>query len=243
MIYLEAKVKIHQGPELLHSQTVHVSDRSPHSDRDTSFIRLPSHEAHPVVLEATLACSGVSGKGHSVAPFSSSSPRLVVDREQCNSGPAVAPLATRSANGYRCLKRKLGCSLRGLHGKRHLVRSRKSPPQKFFGVKSSVSGPQEFRASLQGPDCSDSKTHPRSLECDSGQTVQTQSGDPDRVVPFSAGVQSLVFEVDLFATRFNHKLPKFVSPVPDPTAWAVDAPSLPWENLDAGFLQSLCSTK
>ena len=39
--------------------------------------------------------------------------------------------------------------------------------------------------------------------------------------------------VDLFATRFNHKLPKFVSPVPDATAWAVDALSLPWESLDA----------
>ena len=38
-------------------------------------------------------------------------------------------------------------------------------------------------------------------------------------------------QVDLFATRFNHKLPRFVSPVP--TAWAVDALSLPWENLDA----------
>ena len=37
--------------------------------------------------------------------------------------------------------------------------------------------------------------------------------------------------VDLFATRFNHKLPKFVSP--DPTAWGVDGLSLPWENLDA----------
>ena len=39
-------------------------------------------------------------------------------------------------------------------------------------------------------------------------------------------------QVDLFATRFNHKLPQFVSPVPDPTAWAVDALSLPWGNLD-----------
>ena len=39
--------------------------------------------------------------------------------------------------------------------------------------------------------------------------------------------------VDLFATWFNHKLPKFVSLVPDPTAFAVDALSLLWENLDA----------
>ena len=39
-------------------------------------------------------------------------------------------------------------------------------------------------------------------------------------------------QIDLFATRYNHKLPRFVSPVPDPQAWAVDALSLPWEDLD-----------
>ena len=39
-------------------------------------------------------------------------------------------------------------------------------------------------------------------------------------------------QVDLFATRFNNKLPQFVSPVPDPQAWAVDALSLSWEKLD-----------
>ena len=33
-------------------------------------------------------------------------------------------------------------------------------------------------------------------------------------------------QIDLFATRFNHRLPKFVSPVPDPAAWAVDVLSL-----------------
>ena len=38
--------------------------------------------------------------------------------------------------------------------------------------------------------------------------------------------------VDLFATRFNHKLTQFVSPFPDPQAWAVDALSLLWEDLD-----------
>ena len=39
-------------------------------------------------------------------------------------------------------------------------------------------------------------------------------------------------QVDLFATRFNNKLPLFVSPVPDSLATAVDALSLPWEDLD-----------
>ena len=40
-------------------------------------------------------------------------------------------------------------------------------------------------------------------------------------------------QVDLFATRFNHKLPRFVSPVPEPTAWAVEALSLWWDQLEA----------
>ena len=40
-------------------------------------------------------------------------------------------------------------------------------------------------------------------------------------------------QIDLFATRFNNKLPLFVSPVPDPRATAVDALSLSWEDLDA----------
>ena len=40
-------------------------------------------------------------------------------------------------------------------------------------------------------------------------------------------------QIDLFATRFNNKLPLFVSPVPDPMATAIDALSLPWGDLDA----------
>ena len=35
-------------------------------------------------------------------------------------------------------------------------------------------------------------------------------------------------QIDLFATRFNNKLPLFVSPVPHSLATAVDAVSLPW---------------
>lgn len=34
--------------------------------------------------------------------------------------------------------------------------------------------------------------------------------------------------IDLFATRFNHKLPKYISPFPDPLAHGVDAMSLEW---------------
>jgi hypothetical protein len=38
-------------------------------------------------------------------------------------------------------------------------------------------------------------------------------------------------QVDLFATRLNNQLPKFVSPCPDPLAWKVDAFALEWLDL------------
>ena len=37
--------------------------------------------------------------------------------------------------------------------------------------------------------------------------------------------------INLFPTRFSHRLPLYVSPVPDMAAWAVDALSIPWSNL------------
>nr|KAG5701148.1 hypothetical protein BaRGS_002624 [Batillaria attramentaria] len=37
--------------------------------------------------------------------------------------------------------------------------------------------------------------------------------------------------IDLFATRWNCKLPTFISPVPDPPAWACDALATSWENM------------
>lgn len=39
--------------------------------------------------------------------------------------------------------------------------------------------------------------------------------------------------VDLFATRWNHRLPLYVSPVLDPAAFAVDAMSMDWESIFA----------
>ena len=59
-----------------------------------------------------------------------------------------------------------------------------------------------------------------------GQTIQTEE------VFQAICSRSHQPQVNLFATRFNNKLPQFVSPVPDPQAWAVDALSLSWEDLD-----------
>jgi hypothetical protein len=48
--------------------------------------------------------------------------------------------------------------------------------------------------------------------------------------------------IDLFATSLNFKVTTFVSPVPDPRAYAVDAMSLSWEGMFAyAFPHSDCS--
>ena len=39
--------------------------------------------------------------------------------------------------------------------------------------------------------------------------------------------------VDLFATRLNHKVPLYVSPVPDENAWDIDALNINWSGLTA----------
>ena len=80
---------------------------------------------------------------------------------------------------------------------------------------------------------------PGRFKCDSRQAIQAGSDHPNRVVPPSGSFFQQICnqwhlpQIDLFATRFNHKLPQFVSPVPDSLAVAVDALTLPWEDLDA----------
>ena len=79
-------------------------------------------------------------------------------------------------------------------------------------------------------------THSSPAECGSRQAIQTR---PDQT---EWSLLPEVFQaickrwhqpqIDLFATRFNKKLAKFVSPVPDPLAWAIDVLSLSWEDLD-----------
>ena len=79
----------------------------------------------------------------------------------------------------------------------------------------------------QGP------THSKPAECGSrlfrlGQIIQT-------VWSLLSEAFQLIWkmwhqpQINLFRTRFNKK---FVSPVPDSIAWAVDTLSLPWEELD-----------
>ena len=78
-----------------------------------------------------------------------------------------------------------------------------------------------------------SPTHSRPAECGSRQAIQARPDHSNRVVSPSRGLslnlqQVAPAQIDLFAMRFNNKLPLFVSPVPDPLATAVDTLSMPW---------------
>ena len=179
--------------------------------------------------------------------------------------PTLAPPSTRSSAVYRCLKRRLGSTLKGLHCKRCLVTPRKSPPHKFLGAKSSpsvvvatdnttvVSYINKQGGMRSGSLCALlwrllSWCHPRGISLRGQHIPGRLNVIADKLFRHNQLIQTewslsqQVFNllcsrwaqphVDLFATRFNHKLPKFVSLVPDPTAWAVDVMSLSWENLD-----------
>ena len=80
---------------------------------------------------------------------------------------------------------------------------------------------------------SEGPTNSRPLKCSGRQIVQIGTDHPNRMVFEALSNRWHQPQTDLFATRFNNKLPLFVSPVPDPMVTAVDALSLPWEDLDA----------
>ena len=225
VVYSETEGKVHQGPKQLYGQTVHVSDRPPHSDRETSLVRSPSHETHTEALEATLASSGDPRKKKVIPVPISLHPHLDwwLDEGNVLRGQPLHPLrhalqvfTDASNEGW------------GAHLGDSTARGVWSEPESCFHI-NFLELKAVFRASLQGPDCSDcnrqhdcsflhqqggryetrlslcppmetsvlvpsqgnspeGKAHPGSLERDSGQIVQTQSG-------VSAGVQSLVFEL------------------------------------------------
>ena len=82
-------------------------------------------------------------------------------------------------------------------------------------------------------------THSRVSECDGRPSVQVEH----QVQSTEWSLHLQVFKqicqkwftphVDLFASHLNHKLPLYVSPVPDPKAWDIDALNINWTGLTA----------
>ena len=96
--------------------------------------------------QKTLESPRISRKGDSSSKVSSPAPSMVDQEVKCLDRPAFAPFVSCHSNLYRCLKRRLGCSLRRLHDKRHLVSSRKSSSYKLPGTKSCLTSLEKIPA-------------------------------------------------------------------------------------------------
>ena len=137
----------------LSGPAVHVPDWSANSHRKASLSRPASHETHTVAPQKQLESAGSTGEGHSGTQISSPSFGVVVGRTQCTARSTTASVKTRTANLYRCVKRRVGCSPWRTYRKRFLVSTRKQPSHKLSGAEGSPSSPKRVPRSLYGQNC------------------------------------------------------------------------------------------
>ena len=86
-----------------------------------------------------LADTGITRKSDPSTQISASSFAMMVQGRQCPHRPTITPHATRSANLYRHIKRRVGLSLKRVHRQRNLVPARKQTAHKLSGAKGSIS--------------------------------------------------------------------------------------------------------
>ena len=137
----------------LSGPAVYVPDWSANSHRKASFPRPASYETHTVASQKQLESAGSTGKGHSGTQIPPPSFGMVVGRKQCTAGSTTASIKTRTANLYRRVKERVGCSPWRTYRKRFLVGTREQTPHKLSGVKGSLSSPQGVPTSLYGQNC------------------------------------------------------------------------------------------
>ena len=140
------KVGSHPIQTKLLSQAIYVPDRPAYSNRKTGSPGETPHETHPVAPKTTLGSSRIPGKGDSCSKVPSPTPSMVDQGDKCLDRTAFTPFDSCRSNLYRCLKRRLGCSLRRLHSKRRLVSSRKSSSHKLPRTKSGLTGLEKVPA-------------------------------------------------------------------------------------------------
>ena len=103
---------------LLSGQATHVLYRSFNSYKETSLPRSAPNKCNPMTPVKPLENLR---KGDPNLKISPPGLKLMAPRGQCPSKPATKPTQPCSSEVYRCLKRRLGCSLRRHHSNRDLV--------------------------------------------------------------------------------------------------------------------------
>ena len=100
-----------------------------------------------------LESAGSTGKGHSGTQIPTLPPRMVVRRKQYTTGSTTAPFKARTANLYRRVQGRVGCSSWRAYHKRSLVGSGEQTPHKLSRVKGSFSSSQGVPTPMYGQNC------------------------------------------------------------------------------------------
>ena len=140
----------------LSGPAVHVPDRSSNSHRKTGSPRPITHETHTVASQKQLEGTRISREDYPSTKGPTPSLTMVARGKQCASRSTITPSKTCSANFYRRIKRRVGCSHKRVHCKRVLVGAGKQAAHKLSGTQSSVSSLKRVPKSLCRQDSSSS---------------------------------------------------------------------------------------
>ena len=138
----------------LSGPAVYVPDRSANGHRKTSSPRPATYETHTVASQKQLEGAGILREGHPSTQVPSPPLTLVARGKQCTPGSTFTPYKACSANFYRCIKRRVGRSLKRAHCQRVLVSAGKQAAYKLSGTKSSFSSLKRVPRPLHRQDSS-----------------------------------------------------------------------------------------
>ena len=96
-----------------------------------------------------LECPRITGRGDLCSQVAPPTSKVVAGGTQYAPSSTITPTEACSADLYRCIKRRVGCSLKLTHCKVNLVPSRKQVAHKLPGTKGRLPGPRVPRALLE----------------------------------------------------------------------------------------------
>ena len=111
----------------------------------------PSHEALSVSSQGALEISSVAGQPPSLDRSHCSPPRLVAKSLKCDERCRPSSQRPQYPTLYRCLKRRLGCSLRPKFYKGSVVRSGRKATHKCPSIEGGLPGPSSFQGPVPEP--------------------------------------------------------------------------------------------
>ena len=136
----------------LSGPAVHVPDRFVNCHREASSPRPTTHETHTVVSQKQLEGTRITRESDSNSQVTAPTLTMVATGRQHSRRPTITPNKACSANLYRRIQSRVGCSIKRTHCERVLVPTRKQAAYKLSGTKSSLSSTERVPRPLYRQD-------------------------------------------------------------------------------------------